>query len=113
MNPITAAVMLKALDGLSVRQTATAQNIANAGTPNYQPLRVTFEEALRAAGSDRNAIDRVQPKIEPQIPSLLGSELRLDLEVATAASTGGRYATVVELLSRQMQLQTIAISGGR
>jgi flagellar basal-body rod protein FlgB len=113
MDAITAAVMLKALDGLSVRQTATAQNIANAGTPNYQPVRVTFEDALKAAGRDRTAIDAVQPKIEAQAPSLLGPDMRLDLELATAASTAGRYGTVVELLGRQLQLQAIAISGGR
>ena len=41
MDPITAAVLMKTLDGLAMRAEANAQNIANAGTPGYRPIRVS------------------------------------------------------------------------
>ncbi len=114
METASASLILKALDGLSMRATVTAQNIANANTPNYRPLKVTFEEALRNAmskGSDEVAT--VMPQIVPAIDERGGSDLRVDLELATAQSTAGRYGTLVELLNRQLQLEALAHSGTR
>lgn len=42
MESISTALIAKALDGLTARYQATAQNIANANSPNYRPIRVTF-----------------------------------------------------------------------
>jgi flagellar basal-body rod protein FlgB len=114
MEPISAALILRSLDGLAVRATVTAQNIANANTTNYRPLKVSFEDLLRAAmpkGVD--AIAAVRPRIDAQIDGSGRSDLRLDLELATATATAGRYGTLVELLNRQMQLDALAASGAR
>lgn len=112
MDPITATLMIKALDGLSVRTTVTAENIANAGTPGYRPLRVSFEDALAAAAAKgREAVEAVSPKVERIRDQGLGTDLRLDLELATAASTAGRYAALIEILGRQLQLQSLATTG--
>ena len=51
MTPIISAIITKALDGLQLRSTATAQNIANANSPGYRPLSVSFEEELAAAAA--------------------------------------------------------------
>ncbi len=60
--------MIKALDCLSTRQVATAENIANASTPNYRPLRTTFEQALKdAAVQGDDAVQAVTPKIEQAV----------------------------------------------
>lgn len=104
-------MVLKALDGLSVRSAATAQNIANAGTEAYRPVRVSFEDALaRASGSGPQAIAAVRPRLEQAGP---GEGLRLDLELASASGTAARYTALVELLSRQIQMQALSITGNK
>lgn len=114
MESVSAAMILKALDGLSLRATATAQNIANANTPDYRPLKVTFEEALaRAAPDGINGIKAVTPQILSAVDEYGGVGMRLDLELATASATAGRYGALIEVLNRQLQIQAIALSGTR
>lgn len=115
LNPITPALLLKALDGLSLRAEATAQNLANANSPGYQPLAVTFEDALQQAAARRDpaAIDAVQPRVGLALGDDGSSELRLDLEMATATQTATRYAALVELLNRRLQIEALAVSGSR
>lgn len=111
MAEITSSLIVKALDGLTARSVATAENIANAGSPGFRPLRVSFEQALAAAAPrGEAAIRSVQPRIE-SAPA--GETLRLDLELATASSTALRYAALTEMLSRQMRLEAIAITGNQ
>jgi flagellar basal-body rod protein FlgB len=43
---VTSLALSSALDGLSMRQRAIANNIANVNTPNYKAQRVQFEDAL-------------------------------------------------------------------
>ena len=108
MEPISLALIMKSLDGLSLRTAVTAQNIANANSPGYRPQRVTFEDALRLADGPA-AIARV----EPQIVANENRALRVDLELATATTTAGRYGALVELLNRQLQIEAVAASGAR
>lgn len=111
MSPLTSAMAIKALDGLSARSVATAENIANAQTRGYRPVRVDFEQALAMAAADgSDAVRGLQPRF---LQATVAQDVRLDLELAAAASTSGRYAAVVELLSRQMQIDALAVSGGR
>jgi flagellar basal-body rod protein FlgB len=112
VEPLSSALLIKALDGLSLRAVTTAQNIANAGAPGYRPLRVSFEQALAtAARRGPTAVAAVEPQIEFEAgPTGLAAH-RLDLEVATASSTALRYAALVEVLNRQLQLQNLAITG--
>lgn len=114
MNPITAAILMKSLDGLSLRAEANAQNIANAGTPGYRPVRVSFEDALaEAAAAGPDAIAAVRPQLAADPSFLAGDALRLDLEMAEASSTAGRYGALIELLNRHAQISALAVSGGR
>lgn len=55
-DPVS-AVLNSALDGISVRQNVTADNIANVDTPGYRASSVDFETSLRAAiaAGDPNA----------------------------------------------------------
>jgi flagellar basal-body rod protein FlgB len=112
MDNSLALLAIKALDGLTARATVTAQNIANANTRSYRPQRVSFEEALQQAASlGDDAIAAVQPKIEQVSGTGPQAELRLDLEAGTAAATAGRYSGVIEVLGRELQLQSLAITG--
>lgn len=114
MDPITPVLIAKALDGLHARQAVTAENIANANTPNYRTLTVEFEAALQAAsrrGAD--AIARVTPHTQLARTNGIASEMRLDLEIATASQTAMRYSALIEMLGRQMAINRAVISGGR
>lgn len=114
MNPVTAAILMKSLDGLSMRASANSQNIANAGTPGYRPVRVSFEAALaEAAQAGSAAVAAVRPRLTSDPLFQPGDALRLDLEMAEAASTAGRYGALVELLNRHAQISALAVSGGR
>lgn len=113
-SAISPALLLKALDGLTLRMQVTAHNIANANSPSYRPLAVTFEDALRTAASGQASdVEAVHPRITPLVDSSGRNSMRLDLELATAASTAGRYAALSELLNRHLQLEALAVSGTR
>lgn len=114
MDAISSVLINKALDGLSARHRATAANIANANSRDYRPVRVTFEDSLRLAASQGpDAVRAVQPRIEHAPVPGFGTEMRLDLELATAAETGSRYAALVDLLGRQIQIARTIIRGGQ
>ncbi|MBC7768222.1 MAG: hypothetical protein H7124_05495 [Phycisphaerales bacterium] len=112
MDPISAALIHKALEGLNQRFLFTSQNIANANTPDYRPVRVTFEDELaRASRQGARAIEAVEPRIITE-----GEEagaLRLDLELATASQTAARYRALIDILGRQMALHRSVVMGGR
>jgi flagellar basal-body rod protein FlgB len=104
-------LIMAALDGLSARQAATAENIANASSPGFHPLRVTFEQALAAAAPRGDAAVRaVRPRIEADSNA---TGVRTDLELATASETALRYAALTELLGRRLQLESIATRGNQ
>ncbi len=115
MDLFSAALAIKALDGLSVRAEITAANIANASTRGYRPQGVRFEDALRAAAQSGSAatVQAVQPRTKAQPTGLLSSSLRLDSELATASSTATRYAALIEVLNRRLEIERTAITGGR
>lgn len=108
MSSFSSIVALKALDGLTSRSVVTAENIANAGTANYRPRRVSFEQALaNAAGLGAQAVAAVEPSIEASNDL----QVRLDLEMSTASSTQLRYSALIEVLNRQAQLRALSIKG--
>jgi flagellar basal-body rod protein FlgB len=110
MASLSTSIILKALDCLSTRAAVSAQNIANAGTPGYRPLFVSFENALASAASKGPAaVLAVQARLERQSAS--GAGLRLDLEVANASATAMRYAALIEVLNHRMQRDALALSG--
>lgn len=115
MDEISAAILKKSLDGLSTRYAFTAQNVANVNSPDYQPVRVSFEEALRvAAGKGAEAIGRVSPVTHVVAPSAESEAVRLDLELADASQTALRYRALLDILAREMALHRAVITeGGR
>jgi len=113
MPSLSTQMVMKALDGLTERASVTAQNIANAGTPNYRPMRVTFEDALKAAaGKGAQAVQAVEPKVERD-PDPKNASLRIDMEVATASTTALRYSALIEILNRRTQMDALPLAGNR
>jgi flagellar basal-body rod protein FlgB len=90
-NSVTSLALGSALDGLSMRQRAIADNVANVNTPNYQAKRVIFEDALAAsvkAGSGR-AEAQTERSLEPT--RLDGNNVNLDTETLSNIDTVLRY----------------------
>jgi flagellar basal-body rod protein FlgB len=113
MPKLSSIIALKALDGLWARASVTSQNIANASSPGYRPLRVTFEQALvEAATQGPDAVEALQPKIDHDPSPAAAQGVRLDLEMATASSTAMRYAALIEILGRRGQSFQTAMQGG-
>ncbi|MGK6317912.1 flagellar basal body rod protein FlgB [Sphingomonas sp. DT-204] len=114
MDPVSAAMITKALDGLSLRLDVTAANIANANSRNYRPMKVSFEDSLRAAAPrGEDAINGVTPRVEAAAVGRFGDEPRLDLELDTAADTAMRYSALIGILGRDMEIVRAVVRGGQ
>ncbi|MGI6208637.1 MAG: flagellar basal body rod protein FlgB [Anaerolineae bacterium] len=109
-----------ALDGLSLRQQAIAQNMANLNTPGYKAARVSFEQELQrlisqAASPQLPGPDGGPSPAEeaPQITvtrdestsmRLDGNNVDIDWEMAHLAETVINYNTVTELVSMKLAI---------
>jgi flagellar basal-body rod protein FlgB len=90
-DSVTITALTSALDGLSLRQRAIADNIANVNTPDYHAKRVQFEEALAASvaeGSGRVTATTGE-SLEPT--RLDGNNVNLDTETLSSIDTVLRY----------------------
>lgn len=115
MDQLSAVMITKALDGLAMRQSFLAQNIANAGSVDYSPISVSFEEALLAASKQgMSAVEGTSPLVVMSNGSdgTTDTELRLDMQLAESSKTALRYSALVEVLSRHMGLTRSALGGG-
>ncbi len=114
MSEISQALAIKAMDGLAMRQTAIAQNIANSGSEAFAVRSVEFEAALREAASQgpekvRSLLFRVETNTEARP----GDEIRVDLQMQDAAATAMRYSALADMIGRQMQISRAAVRGGQ
>lgn len=90
-DSVTFSALNSALDGLSLRQRAIADNIANINTPDYHAKRVRFEQELARAvdaGTGR-ATATVGESLEPT--RLNGNNVNLDTETLSSIDTMLRY----------------------
>ena len=116
---VTGAVLKAALDAASMRQTVGANNIANANTPGYTPLRVTFEDALRQAMQSSNVGDVSMSLPQPQVvadpagPLLGGASVRVDEEAALLTTNAIQYQALLRGLSGQMDVLQTAVNDGK
>ncbi|WP_144782225.1 flagellar basal body protein [Microbacterium sp. BH-3-3-3] len=109
LESVTSTALSSALDALSIRQRAIAENISNVNTPDYHAKRVSFEDRLKSAvdqGSGRvEAI--VQRSLEPT--RLNGNNVNLDTETMSNIDTVLRYQFAAQALSGQAASITRAI----
>lgn len=99
----------RALDGLSMRMEAIAQNVANSGSTTYRPVRVEFEKVL--AQAVREGPDGVRSAVFTFTAGPVqgaGNDRRTDLELADAGVAASRYALVADALGRRMALMRSA-----
>jgi flagellar basal-body rod protein FlgB len=115
---VTVDLLKLALDASSLRQQALANNIANAGTPGYVPVRVNFETQLDAlrrslAGGEKleaGQLRGVAPVLE-RAPA--GSTVALDMEAAAMAENSTRYNALLKALNKHLSIMSTAINEGK
>lgn len=102
-----------AIAGLSARQTAIADNIANIETPGYRARKVKFEEALNSALADGRSPaavgHSVQQSLEPT--RLNGNNVNLDQETLSHIETTMRYQLAIRSLDGRYGSIREAIKG--
>ena|SRR5438046_3065098 len=112
LNDVTMDIVYKAMQGLSARQTATADNIANVETPGFKAGTVDFESSLRSAIQDGDATEAsftAGKSAQPNGPN--DNNVSLDEETVTAINTNLRYQTMVEAMNAKFRLLRTAMEG--
>lgn len=100
-DSVTAAALTSALDGLSERQRAIADNIANINTPNYHAKRVQFEDALAASVADGDGIVAATTGESLEPTRLDGNNVNLDTETLSNIDTVLRYQFATQAMNGQ------------
>ena len=112
-DSVSMSALRVAVTGLSARQTAVANNIANIETPGYQAKKVKFEESLSAAVSDGRSPSSVSPSVQSSLePTRLnGSNVNLDEETLSHIDTTMRYQLTLRALDSKYGMLRDAIKG--
>jgi flagellar basal-body rod protein FlgB len=116
LTGLTGSLVRMALDGVSMRQLVTANNIANANTPGYAPMRVDFEQQLAGAMRDGGLRGRPDPgRLAASVAAdaTPGAKVQLDTEAAQMAQDVLHYQALLRALREQMDLLQTAINDGR
>jgi flagellar basal-body rod protein FlgB len=108
-----------ALDATTLRQQAIAQNIANANTPGYQRVGVTFESHLGAlqnvvrqgGAPSLSSLHNFRPALE--LVGAPGDAVSLDMEVAALSENTLQQQALLKLLNKHLGLLSTAINEGK
>ena len=87
-----------AMRGAAARQSALAQNLANANTPGYQRVDVDFHSVLQQAAGDGAAQMRLD-----------GSTVDVDREAAELAANGLEYQALVSVAQGRISIMQSAL----
>ncbi|MDJ0316642.1 MULTISPECIES: flagellar basal body rod protein FlgB [Arthrobacter] len=91
LDSVVTVALTSALDGLSMRQRAIADNIANVNTPGYTAQRVKFEAALAESVNRRDGDVRATTERSVEPTQLNGNNVNLDTETLSNIETVLRY----------------------
>lgn len=91
LDSVVTVALTSALDGLSLRQRAIADNIANVNTPGYTAKRVKFEEALAESVGRRDGAVQATTERSLEPTQLNGNNVNLDTETLSNIETVLRY----------------------
>jgi flagellar basal-body rod protein FlgB len=112
---VVASTLRTALDGLSLRQRVTADNISNIDTPGFRAATVDFESSLTAALSDGSLASggAVEPSTglatTPAGPD--GNNVDLQTETMTAMRSVFQYQLMTRAVDDRYSLVKTAIGG--
>ena len=103
-DSITVSMARLALDAASMRHQAIANNIANANTSGYAPVRVDFESQMDAVRATLQQGGTVTPA---------GQGAALDIEIASLAQNTVQYQALLKALSKHMSILSAAVAEGK
>jgi flagellar basal-body rod protein FlgB len=117
----TSALLSLALDAAGMRQQAIAHNIANANTPGYQRISVSFESRLDALRDGRGnmatpslaSLADFRPSFQYAAPLEAGSSVALDQEMAQLSENTLHHQALLKALNKHLSLMSIAINEGK
>lgn len=117
----TSALLSLALDAAGMRQQAIAHNIANANTPGYQRISVSFEQRLAALGDAAGnmaapslaSLASLRPSFEYAAPVEAGSAVAIDQEMAQLSENTLHHQALLKALNKHLSLMSIAINEGK
>jgi flagellar basal-body rod protein FlgB len=124
LGGVTTHLIGLALDAAMLRHETIANNIANHHTPGYQAKRVNFETHLSdmMAQLENGTDNAVKSQIESLRTYLLdgnavtisqNEKVELDREMVRLAENRIRYQAILNAASKQGDLLSLAINGGR
>lgn len=98
-----------ALRGSAARQTAIAQNLANANTPGYRRVTVDFESQLQSlmGSEDRKGLQAFTPQITVDGSAAVradGSTVDVEKEAAAQASNGMTYQAIAQVMAARIDI---------
>ncbi|HEY1531682.1 MAG TPA: flagellar basal body protein [Galbitalea sp.] len=110
LNSVTINALSSALEGLSARQTATANNIANINTPNYKAQVVSFESALAASVKAGSGVAAPTTAASLEPTELDGNNVNLDTEDITNTNTVLQYQFASQAIGQELKSIVPALS---
>lgn len=103
LSGITGGIVEYALDGLALRHSAIAANIANANSVGYRPLRVSFENQLTNALAQSGG--KASPDSAPM--HLPPPQVSADLPVSEGVRRNALENEIVQLNRNVLQYQAL------
>lgn len=106
-----------ALDGVSLRQRTTADNIANVDTPGFRARSVDFESSLRAAVSGGEITDNSSGGLQAETQltdtpvGANGNNVDLRKETMAAVQSQYQYQVLTRAVNDRFNLLRDSISG--
>ena len=110
-DSVTMNALTSALDGLSARQRAIVNNIANVNTPGYQAQRVSFEEALAKSVEEGSGAVAPTTRVSLDPTRLDGNNVNLDTETLSNIDTLLRFQFASNAMSSQFSYVRSALGG--
>lgn len=104
-NDFTVNLVSRSLDCLLMRQAAIANNIANANSVNYQPIKVDFEQQLQAA-SNSEQLATISPSISKE-----DGVVQIDKQMVASVENSTWYRALIKGVNQHFSLMQTAIKG--
>lgn len=122
LGGVTAAAVRYALDGLSLRQTVIASNMANGKAEGFRPMSIDFENQLAfelrksasaTSTADLGSMSAPRVRYGDPVQQMAGNQVSVDQAVLQMNNTVVKYQALIEGLNKYMSLTSMAIDGGR
>jgi flagellar basal-body rod protein FlgB len=110
LNSVSINALTSAIGGLSARQAATANNIANINTPNYRAQVVSFESALAASVQAGSGVVTPTTALSLEPTQDDGNNVNLDTEDVTNSTTVLQYQFATQAIGQELTSIVPALS---